>query len=157
MGSSVSKIGCKREGGSRQHKRKTNTVDKTSIGIPTGFRHLYHIGLDSSPPTEHQKSSGIPPTEQLKTQLAEITQRLQEVNVQIPPQPQPRSATTITATPEPCDDTLGTKSRSDLEQLCVDKPSYNMSLMKCYVERKIDAQVQKHAHARRRSKSCSQA
>lgn len=45
MGSSVSKIGCKREGGyaggggsGRHHKRKTNTVDKTSIGIPTGFR-----------------------------------------------------------------------------------------------------------------------
>ncbi|KAJ8659482.1 hypothetical protein O0I10_004847 [Lichtheimia ornata] len=149
MGSSVSKIGCKREGGyaggggsGRHHKRKTNTVDKTSIGIPTGFR-------------QHQKSSGIPPTEQLKTQLAEITQRLQEVNVHIPPQPQPQPQPRSAGAADPCD--VSAKSRSDLEQLCMDKPNYNMSLMKCYVERKIDAQVQKHAHARRRSKSCSQA
>lgn len=44
---------------------------------------------------------------------------------------------------DPCDGALAAKSRSDLEQLCMEKPSYNMSLMKCYVERKIDAQVQK--------------
>lgn len=66
---------------------------------------------------------------------------MQEVNVHIPPQPQPQPQPRSAGAADPCD--VSAKSRSDLEQLCMDKPNYNMSLMKCYVERKIDAQVQK--------------
>ncbi|KAI8146628.1 hypothetical protein BJV82DRAFT_599260 [Fennellomyces sp. T-0311] len=189
MGNGVSKISC------THRKRKKTVLDKTCIGIPTDFRHMYHIGLDRSPQRDQRRLSGIPPAEQLRQQLAEITQKLQEITPQHhshyrgvrrsvtatpivhrkPPPPLPQSASQYAATitcrrpppPRIWFDTIDSEevlspSKSNLSneepllQIRKENPQHNMSLMKCYVESKIDAQIQKHAYARKRSKSCTE-
>ncbi|KAI9244555.1 hypothetical protein BDA99DRAFT_295250 [Phascolomyces articulosus] len=154
----------------------------------------------------------MPPAEQLRQQLAEITQKLQEitsiphhshynineghrihgvrrsvtattpmVNRKPPPAPSHYYSATISTRrsyypmlspplsrksvghcfePMDSDDILlSNKSNHGneeplLQNVCKETPQHNMSLMKCYVESKIDAQIQKHAYARQRSKSC---
>ncbi|KAI8636176.1 hypothetical protein BD408DRAFT_487069, partial [Parasitella parasitica] len=54
MGSSISKVSCgditmhKKHLKSSVHRRPTVRIDKSKIGIPTDFRHTYHVG-NSSP------------------------------------------------------------------------------------------------------------
>ncbi|KAI9490223.1 hypothetical protein BDB00DRAFT_838857, partial [Zychaea mexicana] len=166
---------------------------------------MYHIGLDQSPQRDQRRLSGIPPAEQLRQQLAEITQKLQEITPidhqhlnrnrgvrrsmtattpmvnRKPPQTVPTSCSQYPATNSNrhpslprqrvgywfdrvgSDEVLSSTSKSNfsgsegalLQDVCKETPQHNMSMMKCYVESKIDAQIQKHAYARQRSKSCT--
>ncbi|KAL1935214.1 hypothetical protein VTP01DRAFT_4354 [Rhizomucor pusillus] len=176
MGSNVSKIGTTKK------KKSGSGIDKTLIGVPTEFRHIYHVGTDPNDKRDQRppvsKNSGSTtmddhfgePSEVLRKQLLEITERLQ----QLTPPPVRRSATvgtpiSIARKPVAIPAALTTQQPATVSSSSFHKrrpdhpwltppslddsivPTHKMSMMKWYVESKIESQVQKHA--RKRSKS----
>ncbi|KAK4519904.1 uncharacterized protein ATC70_010148 [Mucor velutinosus] len=88
MGSSISKVSCADMSMHKKylkstHRRPTIKIDKSKIGIPTDFRHTYHVGnnspvMDEFADTASTEAASILTDSDFLATMAQITDALQK-------------------------------------------------------------------------------